>query len=257
MEDSTAILPAVSALDLLLVAAVVVGISVQAAIGFGFAFFVAPAAFAAFPPEQAVTLVLLLAIAINCLVLFGERRRVEVARREVAILLAASVPGMLIGAWVVTEAGRDLLQLLVGVVVLVGAGVQALGPRSGTRHAPTLEVGGGLAAGALTTSVSVNGPAVVLVLTRLGFRGGGLRDSLAATLLGLSLLATPIVLVASGGDRAVPDGWVALACVPALLIGHRVGAAVFRRLDDDAHHRVALIAAALAGLLSICGALIS
>ena len=249
-------LPAVSALDLLLVAAVVVGISVQAAIGFGFAFFVAPAAFAAFPPEQAVTLVLLLAIAINCLVLFGERRSASIARREVTILLAAAVPGMVLGAWVVTQADRDALQFLVGVVVLVGAGVQALGPGSATRRGSALEVGGGLAAGALTTSVSVNGPAVLLVLTRIGLRGGALRDSLAAALLGLSLLATPIVLIASGADRALPEGWVVLACVPALLVGHRVGAAVFRRLDDDAHHRVALIAAALAGLLSIAAALV-
>jgi uncharacterized membrane protein YfcA len=246
----------VSALDLLLVAAVAVGISVQAAIGFGFAFFVAPAAFAAFPPEQAVTLVLCLAIAINCLVLFGERRSVEVARREVAILVAAALPGMLIGAWVVTEAARGLLQFLVGVVVLLGAGVQALGPRATASRAPALEVGGGLAAGALTTSVSVNGPAVLLVLTRLGLRGGALRDSLAAALLGLSLLATPIVLVASGGDRALPDGWVVLACIPALLVGHQAGAAVFRRLDDDSHHRVALVAAAFAGLLSIVAALL-
>jgi len=246
----------VSALDLLLVAAVVVGISVQAAIGFGFAFFVAPAAFAAFPPEQAVTLVLMLAIAINCLVLFTERRPVAVARREVGILLAAAVPGMVLGAWIVTQADRDLLQLLVGIVVLIGAGVQALGPRTSARRGPALEVGGGLAAGALTTSVSVNGPAVVLVLTRIGLRGGPLRDSLAAALLGLSLLAAPIVLIAAGGSEALPDGWVVLACVPALLIGHRVGAAVFRRLDDDAHHRVALIAAALAGLLSIGAALV-
>ena len=245
-----------SALDLLLVAAVLVGISVQAAIGFGFAFFVAPAAFAAFPPEQAVMLVLLLGVAINCLVLFGERRRVDVARREVTILLAAALPGMLVGAWVVTEADRDLLQFLVGVVVLAGAGVQAIGPRSGTGHAPALEIGGGFAAGALTTSVSVNGPAVLLVLTRIGLRGSALRDSLASALLGLSVLAAPIVVVAAGGDRALPEGWVVLACVPTLLVGHRAGAAVFRRLDDDAHHRVALIAAALAGLLSIVAALI-
>jgi len=246
----------VSALDLLLVAAVVVGISVQAAIGFGFAFFVAPAAFAAFAPEQAVTLVLLLAIAINCLVLFGERRQVAVARREIAILLAAAIPGMVLGAWLVTEADRQVLQVLVGAVVLIGAGLQALGPRTGDRRGPALEVGGGLAAGALTTSVSVNGPAVVLVLTRLGLRGSALRDSLAAALLGLSLLAAPVVLIASGGERALPEGWVVVACIPALLIGHRAGAAVFRRLDDDAHHRVALVAAALAGLLSIGGALL-
>ena len=41
-----------SALEVLLVAAVLVGMSVQAAIGFGFAFFVAPAAFAASHPNR-------------------------------------------------------------------------------------------------------------------------------------------------------------------------------------------------------------
>ena len=43
---------AVSPLDVLLVAAVLVGMSVQAAIGFGFAFFVAPAAFAPSRPSR-------------------------------------------------------------------------------------------------------------------------------------------------------------------------------------------------------------
>jgi uncharacterized membrane protein YfcA len=249
----------VSALDLLVVAAVLVGISVQAAIGFGFAFFVAPAAFAAFEPEQAVTLVLLLAIAINCLVLLGESRRVQVARPQVTIMVAAAVPGMFLGAWLVTRADRDLLQLLVGVVVLAGAVLQALragAPDPAPSARPALELGGGFVAGVLTTSVSVNGPALVLVFTRLGLRGGRLRDSLAAALLGLSLLATPIVLVASGAESALPDGWVALACVPALLVGHRFGAAVFRRLDDAAHHRAALAAAVCAGLLSIGAALL-
>ena len=244
------------ALDLLLVVAVVVGISVQAAIGFGFAFFVAPAAFAAFPPEQAVTLVLLLGIAINLLVLLGERRPIAIARREVSILLVAALPGMALGVWVVTAADRQVLQLLVGIAVLAGAAVQALGPRRAGGSVPALEAGGGLAAGALTTSVSVNGPAVLLVLTRIGMRGGALRDSLAAALLGLSLVATPVVLLASGADRAFPGDWVALACIPALLLGHRFGAAVFRRLDDEAHHVAALSAAVLAGILSIAAALV-
>ena len=78
----------------------------------------------------------------------------------------------------------------------------------------------------------------------------------AAILLGLSLLALPIVLVASNGDHALPGLAVSLACIPALLVGHRFGAAVFRRLDDTSHHRAALIAAGIAGVLSIAAALV-
>jgi uncharacterized membrane protein YfcA len=249
----------VTALDILLVAAVLVGMSVQAAIGFGFAFFVAPAAFAAFSPEQAVMLVLLLAIAINCLVLFGERRRTEVAVRQTATVVCAAIPGMLAGAWIVTEVDHDVLQVLVGLIVLAGALVQALaartvspapGPAAGG-DPPLTEIGGGLAAGVLTTSVSVNGPALVLIFSRLGLRGARLRDSLAGALLGLSLPATLIVAAFAGREGALPEGWVLVACVPAVLVGHRFGASVFRRLDDGSHHRAALGAAAIAGLLSI------
>jgi uncharacterized protein len=247
----------VTALDILLVAAVLIGMSVQAAIGFGFAFFVAPAAFAAFSPEQAVMLVLLLAIAINCLVLFGERRRTEVAVRQTATIVCAAIPGMLAGAWIVTKVDHDVLQVLVGLIVLAGALVQGLatradgpGPVTGGER-PLTEIGGGLAAGVLTTSVSVNGPALVLTFSGLGLRGARLRDSLAGALLGLSLPATLIVALFAGREGALPESWVLVACVPAVLVGHRFGASVFRRLDDGSHHRAALGAAAIAGLLSI------
>jgi uncharacterized protein len=251
----------VSALELLVVLAVLVGMSVQSAVGFGFAFFVAPAAFAAFAPEEAVMLVLLLAIPINCLVLFAERRSAQVAVRQTATVVAAALPGMFVGAWALTEIDGEALQALVGAVVLVAALGQALGAEAGgppraPGDAALTEIGGGLAAGALTTSVSVNGPALLLIFSRLGLRGDRLRDSLAGALLGLCLPATVIVAAVAGRDGALPDALVLAACAPAVLIGHRFGASVFRRLDDATHHRAALGAAALAGLLSIGAAVL-
>ncbi len=246
-----------SAPEIVVVAAVAVGMSVQSALGFGFAFFVAPAAFAAFEPVQAVTLVLVLAVAINLLVLFGERRRARVARRAVATIAIAAIPGLALGAWIVTELDRDWLQLLVGAVVLGGAALQSREGRVDDRAASTtgridpVELGGGFAAGVLTTSVSVNGPALVLVMSRLGLRGDRLRDSLAAALLALSLPAIVIVIAAAGDTDLLPGAIVIAACFPAVLVGHRLGLVVFRRLDDAAHRRAALMAAGLAGLLSL------
>lgn len=253
-----------SALEILVVIAVLVGVSIQAAIGFGFAFCVAPAAFAAYPPEEAVTFVLILAIAINSLVLFSERRTTEVARRVSATVVVAALPGMLIGVWVLERVGQQLLQVLVGVVILTGAAVQIRAAARARREdsAPTarsapIEIGGGFTAGLLTTSVSVNGPVLVLALSHLGLRGRRLRDSLAATLLGVSLIAAPIVLATIGLDHALPGGVVLIACIPALLLGHRLGAAAFGRLDEISHHRLALGAAALAGALSIAAAVLA
>lgn len=249
-----------SATDVLLVAAVLLGMSVQSAIGFGFAFFVAPAAFLAFEPVEAVTLVILLAIAINLLVLFGEGRDREVATGSIRLIVLAALPGIVAGALLVTRVEREPLQLLVGVVILIGAAIQGFGLRdrgaaARPRRRPAIEAGGGFAGGVLTSSVSVNGPALVFTLTALGLRGAGLRDSLAATLLSLSVAALVIVLIVAGVEEALPHGLVLLAIIPAIPLGHRFGAAVFRRFDDATHHRAALVACFGAGVLSIIAAL--
>ena len=251
-----------SALELLVVVAVLAGMSLQAAIGFGFAFCVAPAAFAAFPPEQAVMLVLILAIAINSLVLFGERRPTQVAERTSATIVLAAVPGMVVGVWALQDFDRQLLQVLVGVVILAGAAVQlrtaarAQRPRTTDRAATPVEMAAGFASGVLTTSISVNGPVLVLALTHLGLRGHRLRDSLAATLLGLGVAAVAIVALTIGVRDTIPEAAVLAACAPALLIGHRIGAAAFGRLDEVTHRRLALTAAGFAGLLSIAAGLL-
>ena len=162
-------------------------------------------------------LVLLLGIAINCLVLFTERRAPRSRGPRSRRVVIARLPGMLVGAWVVTEVDQEALQVLVGVIVLAGALVAVARRRRGVRPRPGPAGAGGAAdrdrrrprAGVLTTSVSVNGPLLVLTFSHLGLRGARLRDSLAAALLGLS--------VSGGADRrsrspatrqALPDGWV-------------------------------------------------
>ncbi len=250
-------------LELLVVAAVLVGMSIQAAIGFGFAFCVAPAAFAVYPPAQAVMLILILAIAINLLVLFAERRPTQVAASEAATIVVAAVPGALIGVWLLESLDQRLLQILVGVVILVGAAVQIRATTRARRrtfaterNAVGVELAAGFVAGMLTTSISVNGPVLVLALTHLGLRGHPLRDSLAAILLGLSLVAVAIIAATVGLSESLPDGVILAACVPALLLGHRIGAAAFGTLTEHSHHRLALIAAGFGGLLSIAVALL-
>ncbi len=245
--------------EIVLVVAVLIGLSVQSAIGFGFALFAAPAAFAALPAADAVLLVQVLGIATHLLVLFTEGRRARIAARPVAIVVACALPGMVVGLWIVTEVSQQSLQLAVGVVVLAGVAIQWLftGRATATaiRREPGLEALTGLGAGVLSTSVSVNGPPLVLTFSHLGLRGSLLRDSLVAGQLGIGVLAS-VVLLAGADGASLPGGAVLGCCAVAMLIGHRFGAAVFRRLDAAAHHRAALVAAAIAGLISIVAALL-
>ena len=81
----------------LLAAVALVAAVVQASTGLGFALILSPAVFALLEPESAVVAITVLGLALNGLVLFGERRRPLVAWREVGPILVAAVPGALCG----------------------------------------------------------------------------------------------------------------------------------------------------------------
>ncbi|MCK9248282.1 MAG: TSUP family transporter [Solirubrobacteraceae bacterium] len=236
-----------SAPDVLLVVATLVGVAVQASVGFGFSFFVAPVAVATLDPEQAVMLLLLLGVAVNLLVLAGERRRPDPDRRSVATLLAWSLPALVLGALVVRGLSGPGTQVLVGVGVVVAALLarvdRPVRPRPSRWRLPL----SGLTAGTLTTSTSLNGPAVAVGLLGLPLDRERLRDSIAATFIGLSVLGAVALVLLAGQERSLPPAGPLLTTLPAVVVGHRVGRAAFGRLDDADHRRWIVIAALVAG----------
>ena len=239
-------------------AAVVVGMAVQAAVGFGFGFFVAPAALGAFRPAQAVTLLLLLALLINALILYGEGRQREVDPRSTVLLCAWALPGIVAGALVVRELNANVLQVAIGVGIIVAALFQARGgegERRAARPERTIAVGG-VCSGALTTATSLNGPTVVLTLTRAGLRGHLLRDTAATVFLVLAVTGTTALATIAHAGRSLPHWPLLVALVPAVAVGHRLGAELFKRLDAERHRRLVLVAAMVAGTVSVIAGLV-
>jgi uncharacterized membrane protein YfcA len=102
----------------------------------------------------------------------------------------------------------------------------------------------GLASGALTTSISISGPPIVLWLESRGLRPAELRTSLSAAFLALNI-AGGAVLLAAGGAKAAPGVGLLAPLVAAVVAGQLAGAAVFRRLDPRAF-RVAVLALVVA-----------
>ena len=233
--------------------------AVQASVGFGFGFFVAPAALGAFRPAQAVTLLLLLALLINVLVLFGEGRQRRISPRATLLLCAWALPGIVAGALVVRHVHAHVLQVAIGIGIVVAAVLQARAGRAeaapSARHSNATLAVGGVSAGALTTATSLNGPAVVLTFTRAGLRGHMLRDTSAAAFLVLGVAGTAALATIAHAGHALPHWLLVVALVVAVAVGHRLGAALFRRLDAERHRRLVLAAAMVAGAVSVVAGL--
>jgi len=237
--------------------AALLGALVQSATGFGFALVLSPALFAVLDPYEAVTTMLLLGPPLNVLVLLDSGRH-EVQLGLLAPMLAAALPGLALGVLALEALSKPVLQVAVGAAVVLAAGWQmhhrarSAAPGGGGR-APAWAAG--VVSGALTTSISISGPPIVLWLEARGLRPGALRASLAASFLALNL-AGGVVVVVAGGTGAVRLDVLAPLLV-LTLVGHALGMRAFRRLAGPRFSLVALGLVVCAGLASLGAGLAS
>jgi uncharacterized membrane protein YfcA len=231
------------------------GAFVQSATGFGFALVLSPALFAVVDPVEAVTALLVLGLALNLLVLFEGGRPKHVDWRALAPMLAAALPGLVLGAVALTQLSKQELQVAVGVAVILAAGWQL--HRRGRRARPHLGGPAGLAAGfasgVLTTSISVSGPPIVLWLEARGVRPEEFRASLAASFLALNLTGGAGLLVAKGTGSL--DAGLVAPLLGVVVAGYALGSVGFRRLDRERFFTVALALVAGTGAASVAAGL--
>ena len=240
---------------LLAAAAAFAGAAVQSATGFGFALILGPAMFAVLGPEEAVSGLLVLGFALNVLVLV-DGRRAEVPWRLLAPALAAAVPGLVGGALILTALPKHTLQAAVGVAVIVAALVQLRARPAEVPHEASLGSAAavGLTSGALTTATSVSGPPLVLWLEAQGLPPAEMRTSLSVCFLALNL-AGAAALVAASGTGSVAGADLLLPLLGLVLVGHLLGARLFRRIDPGRFRLIVLGLVLAAGAASLVAGL--
>jgi uncharacterized protein len=240
-------------------AAALVGASIQSATGFGFALVLSPALFAALDPVEAVTSLLLLSLALNLLVLFERGRPEHVDWRALAPMLVAAFPGLAAGAAALALLSKEALQVAVGAAVILAAAWQGSRrtarrtPESGRTLAPAAGWAAGFASGALTTSISVSGPPLVLWLEAHGVRPEEFRASLAASFLVLNVTGGALLFVAEGSGTLEAD--VVLPLLGLVVAGYALGTLAFRRLEGDRFFALALVLVACTGVASLAAGL--
>lgn len=234
----------------------------QAAVGFGFAFVLAPYLLATRPAASAVLLVLLLGIVINLLILFGERRRREVKWQEIRPLLVGTLPGMVLGAYVLQTVSKPVLQVSVGITVLVGALVELLERRKLEQLASRSaghSVGGflvGLLAGVLTTATSISGPVLILWLLVLQVSATALRDTINVVFLWLNVVGIAILLFSGAVPEMRPTLTTFALLVPVVVAGHAVGAKVFRGIKNRHYEKAVLLGLLVIGVATVLSGII-
>jgi uncharacterized protein len=233
--------------------AVLAGGVLQSATGFGFSMLTSPLLLALIGPQQAVTASSILGFLLSGVLLMGEGRRPDVATRDASILVACSLPGLVLGAIAVSTFSVQALSLVMAVGVATGLVVRLCARRSAPR-----EVGrwsaplAGRASGALSTSTGISGPPLIFHLLARGLPPARMRDTLAAVFL--SLGAIGLIPLAITGSLDVPDGMpLLLACA---LVGQVAGRRLFARMSSGVYEPVVLGVLTVASTVAIVSAFV-
>jgi uncharacterized protein len=234
-------------------AAALAGSFVQSTTGFGFALVLSPALFAVMDPVEAVMALLILGLALSLLVLFERGRPEHVDWRSLAPMLLAALPGLAVGAVALTQLSKSVLQVAVGIAVMAAAAWQLRRRRRGAEPRRVPAGVAGFTSGALTTSINVSGPPIVLWLEARGAPPEEFRASLAATFLALDLAGGALLLVAEGTESIEPGKVGPLLAL--VVAGYALGAWAFRRLNRDRFYTLVLALVACTGAASVVAGL--
>jgi uncharacterized membrane protein YfcA len=234
-----------------LFALVFVSAVLQSLSGFGFALLSAPVLAATVGGAEAVSTIIITGTVCDVAILAMRRSVPRPVGREVWLLAGWSVPGMLVGAWLLGALPATGLQVFVACVVL-GAVVLRLRSRErGVVVRPAWAAPAGFLSGALSTSTSLGGPPSVYYLVHRGLVPHVMRD----TLVTVSLVRLPLSIAALvvAGTWETYEHWLPL--VGAALLGQLVGARAFHAFGSARYERVVLGLLVTSALVSV-GALV-
>lgn len=237
------------------VAIVVAGVVAFAALaqtvtGFGFSLLAVPPLGLVLEPADAIAVALVLLVVANLLLVAAEGA--EVDRTATAWLLTGSVVGLPVGLLALRAASADALRLAVAIAVLVTVIIVVTGRPAVGRGRGTL-LAAGVLTGALTTSLTTNGPPTALALQGRGLEPEAFRPTVGVV-LGVSS-AVGVVLFALEGRLGgeVPAALVAGA--PAQVIGWAIGLKVRGRVPAAWFRRMILVLLATGAIVSAVAAI--
>ncbi|MGH3454323.1 MAG: TSUP family transporter [Nocardioidaceae bacterium] len=226
---------------LVLAVSVTVGAVVQGSVGLGLGLVAAPVT-ALVEPSLMPGLMLWLAVSLPLVTLLHDRS--EVDWRGLRWALPARVPGTVVGVLVVSWLADRTLGIVVGVMVLIAAGLTIWTIRVPVNRRTLVTAG--CVSGVTGTATSIGGPPLALLYQRRP--GRQVRSTLAVYFLVGAALS--LVGLGLGGALHLRDLGLAAALVPCLLLGFAAAGPVRSRVDAG-HTRAAVLSVCAASAIAL------
>jgi uncharacterized membrane protein YfcA len=205
-------------------ASIAVAATGQGVVGIGFNVLAVPILLL-IDPVLAPVPSLLLAVPLTAWQLLRERGTVD--RSGVIWILVGRIPGGLLGLWLILTLSDAALEMTIALIVLTA--VIVVGRGVAIRRTASTEFGAGVVSGVTGIIGAIGGPPVALL-----YRDAPpnvIRPTIAVVFtIGITLSLT---LRALGGEAGMDDIRIALALLPAMVIGFGMSSRIMNRVSPE------------------------
>ncbi|MEL6894287.1 MAG: sulfite exporter TauE/SafE family protein [Actinomycetota bacterium] len=229
-------------LDLaLVVAAVLVGAGTQRITGMGFALMASPLLVLVLGVDDGVGTSQALTLVASVIVLTQLWRSVE--WRTAAMLFAASVVGVLPGAWLTRQLRSAVLAILIGVLVIVALTAVLADERARVFRGNIGRASAGFLSGFMNVTAGVGGPPIVLYRLSTDWPHTPYVATVQIYFIGLNTAS----LAARGRPELDSTMW--LGVIGALVVGLAIGDRLAQHVTES-QARILIVVVALGGAIS-------
>src|SRR5262245_24626460 len=169
--------------------------AVNGALGHGFSSITVPLALLFMTNRVLNPALVLVEVAINAYVLFVNRRHVPDVARRVFPIIGGLVPGVLVGAWVLSTINPIQLRFVVFAILLPLILLQAAAVRRPRRNERAVGAPLGAGVGLLYSVTTISGPPLALLFNNQGLAKGEFRAALGLIRLAESTLTASAYVV--------------------------------------------------------------
>ncbi len=229
------------------------GVIAQTIVGFGVAAFLLPILFILFDPATAITIILFIANILCLLVLFNERKTSKLVWSVVIRLFVSSLPGIVLGAYIVTHGDKGALLVAIGVLIAVSLMIQEYlfpTPKRLFKVSPSIHASGFVAG--LLTSAATTAPAPLVMWMRAhNATPNQTRHNLAAIFLFMNCASIPAIYLFQRSSLRLEGLIVAGWMIPVVIIGYTLGRVLSKRVNAKLYHKLVLAAVMLSAIVCV------
>jgi uncharacterized membrane protein YfcA len=211
---------------------------VNGALGYGFSSLTVPLALLFYANRILNPAVVLIEVFLNSYVLYINRNGVAAVWKKVLPILIGLLPGIAVGASVLSLLQPGWIKLWTYAVILPLILLQAAGWRRPVRFGWSIGLPFGTGLGVLYSVTTISGPPLAILFNNQGLVKEEFRAGLALVRVAESSV-TAIVYFQLGLFTA-ESGNILWALIPGVVIGVPLGAYIIRRLDAETFRRICM-----------------